>query len=283
MKVYLATPYGWCSGVKKSISLAKKALEVSGEVYTLGALVHNPKVIEKLSKEGIKVLPPNEKPQKKVLIVRAHGLPQKDIEFYKSLGNEILDATCPLVKKVQILAEFLKKNKYRVIIIGEKSHPEVVGILSYTDNEGIVVENLEDAKNIETYPKIGIIFQTTQSFDDAISKLNSIMRKGREVRIFNTICPETIERQEKAKKLVEMVDIALVLGGKNSANTRRLYNILVERVSTYYIEKIDDIEINWFEEDKKVGIITGTSTPEDFVKEVLELLKKHYPLEINLV
>lgn len=283
MKVYLATPYGWCSGVKKSISLAEKALELKGEVYTIGALVHNPKVIEELSKKGIKTLKESDTPKNKILIVRAHGLPQKDIEFYRNLGNEIYDATCPLVKKVQILAEYLYKNKYKVVIIGEKSHPEVIGILSYTNDSGIVIERIEDINNIGYYPKIGIIFQTTQSFDEAMPKIVSLISRGREVRIFNTICPETIERQNKAKKLSEMVDVALVLGGKNSANTRRLYNILKEKVKTYHVEKIDEININWFNNEERVGIITGTSTPESFVEEVLQLLKRYYLLEINLV
>lgn len=283
MKVYLATPYGWCSGVKKSISLAEKALELKGEVYTIGALVHNPKVIEELSKKGIKTLKESDTPKNKILIVRAHGLPQKDIEFYRNLGNEIYDATCPLVKKVQILAEYLYKNKYKVVIIGEKSHPEVIGILSYTNDSGIVIERIEDINNIGHHPKIGIIFQTTQSFDEAMPKIVSLISRGREVRIFNTICPETIERQNKAKKLSEMVDVALVLGGKNSANTRRLYNILKEKVKTYHVEKIDEININWFNNEERVGIITGTSTPESFVEEVLQLLKRYYLLEINLV
>lgn len=283
MRVYLATPYGWCSGVKRSISLAEKALELKGEVYTIGALVHNPKVIEELSKKGIKVLKNEDIPKNKILIVRAHGLPQKDIEFYKSLGNEIYDATCPLVKKVQILAEYLNKNKYKVVIIGEKTHPEVIGILSYTKGNGVVVEKMEDIDNVEFHSKIGIIFQTTQSFDEAIPKLMSLFSKGKEVRIFNTICPETLERQDKAKKLSEMVDTALVLGGKNSANTRRLYNILEKNVKTFYVEKIEDIDINWFNNEVSVGIITGTSTPDSFVEEVLQLLKNYYLLEINLV
>ena len=283
MKVYIATSYGFCSGVKKSISLAEKILSLKGEVYTLGALVHNPKVIEELSKKGIKVLGKDEIVEGKALIVRAHGLPQRDIDFYKSLGNEIYDATCPLVKKVQVLAEYLKNNKYKVIIIGEKNHPEVIGILSYTDNQGIVIEYESDIEKVEYYPKIGIVFQTTQSFDNAIQKVNLIMNKGKEIRIFNTICPETIERQEKAKKLSKIVDVALVLGGKNSANTRRLYITLSLKVPTYHIENLEEIDKNWFKEDSKVGIITGTSTPNNFVEEVLALLKSLYPLEIHLV
>ncbi|MCX7721028.1 MAG: 4-hydroxy-3-methylbut-2-enyl diphosphate reductase [Dictyoglomus thermophilum] len=283
MILYIATPYGFCSGVKKSISLAEKVLSNEGEVYTLGALVHNPKVIEELSKKGIKILEKNGFVEGKALIVRAHGLPQRDIEFYRTLGNKVYDATCPLVKKVQILAEYLHKNKYKVVIIGEKNHPEVIGILSYTDDQGIVVENEDDIKKIENYPKIGIVFQTTQSFDNALQKVNLIMEKGKEIRIFNTICPETIERQEKAKKMSEMVDLALVLGGKNSANTRRLYITLSKRIPTYHIENIEEIDKSWFKEDDKVGIITGTSTPNDFVEEVVELLKSLYPLEIHLV
>jgi 4-hydroxy-3-methylbut-2-enyl diphosphate reductase len=283
MRVYLVTPYGWCSGVKKSISLAEKVLQTKGEVYTLGALVHNPKVIEDLEKKGIKIWNKELAPEGKRLIVRAHGLPYKEVEKYKELGNEIFDATCPLVKRVQKLAEFLRKNGYKVVIIGEKKHPEVIGIMSYAEEKGIVIENINDAMRVESYPKIGIVIQTTQSWEEVEDIIKLLLTKGKEVRIFNTICPEVQKRQEKAKMLSEIVELALVLGGRNSANTRRLYNILAKDVPTYHIENLEDIDLEWFKNKQKIGIITGTSTPDFFVEEVLRLLETHHPLEIHLV
>uniref|UniRef100_A0A7C3MJ50 4-hydroxy-3-methylbut-2-enyl diphosphate reductase n=1 Tax=Dictyoglomus thermophilum TaxID=14 RepID=A0A7C3MJ50_DICTH len=283
MKVYLVTPYGWCSGVKKSISLAEKILQTKGEVYTLGALVHNPKVIEDLERKGIKIWNNKSIPEGKKLIVRAHGLPYKEVEKYKEYGNEIYDATCPLVKKVQKLAEFLKKNGYKVLIVGEKKHPEVIGIMSYAEEKGIVIENINDAIMVESFPKIGIVIQTTQSWEEVEEIIKLILTKGKEIRIFNTICPEVEKRQEKAKILSEMVELVLVLGGRNSANTRRLYNILVKSVPTYHIENLEEIDMEWFDNKQKIGIITGTSTPDAFVEEVLKLLETHHPLEIHLV
>jgi len=283
MRVYLVTPYGWCSGVKKSISLAEKVLQTKGEVYTLGALVHNPKVIEDLEKKGIKIWNKELAPEGKRLIIRAHGLPYKEVEKYKELGNEIFDATCPLVKRVQKLAEFLRKNGYIVVIIGEKKHPEVIGIMSYAEEKGIVIENIKDAMRVESYPKIGIVIQTTQSWEEVEDIIKLLLTKGKEVRIFNTICPEVQKRQEKAKMLSEIVELALVLGGRNSANTRRLYNILAKNVPTYHIENLEDIDLEWFKNKQKIGIITGTSTPDFFVEEVLRLLETHHPLEIHLV
>ncbi|HOJ92680.1 MAG TPA: 4-hydroxy-3-methylbut-2-enyl diphosphate reductase [Dictyoglomaceae bacterium] len=283
MNIFIVEPYGWCSGVKKSIALAEEILSKKGEVYTLGALVHNPQVIKELAEKGIKMWDSNETPYNKRLIVRAHGLPQEDIEKHKLNNNEVFDATCPLVKKVQKLAEFLTKNGYKVIIIGERQHPEVIGIMSYTQGKGCVVEDIEDAEYVKSYPNIGIVFQTTQSWEGVQEILKIILGKGKEIRIFNTICPETEERQNKAKTLSEMVDIALVLGGKNSANTRRLYEILQKKVISYYVERVEEIKKDWFEGKNNVGIITGTSTPNSFVEEVLKVLREWYPLEIHLV
>lgn len=280
MKTLLITPIGFCSGVKRSINLAEKIKKEKEEVFTLGALVHNPRVIEELALRNIKMWNSEEKPRNKVLLIRAHGLPREEIEEYKILGNEIFDATCPLVKKVQILSEFLVKNGYRVIILGEENHPEVKGILSYTNGRGFVVQKSEDLENIEDFPKIGIVFQTTQNWKEVKKLIDKILDKGKEIRIFNTICPEVEERQKKLENISKELDIILVLGGKNSANTKRLFQIAKNYTKAYQIENIDELDKNWFEEEDKVGIISGTSTPDSFIDDVLKRLKEWFPLEI---
>ncbi|MGB9856688.1 MAG: 4-hydroxy-3-methylbut-2-enyl diphosphate reductase [Dictyoglomaceae bacterium] len=280
MKIFLIQPLGFCSGVRRSINLAREIRTKRKEVFTLGFLVHNPRVIEKLSLENIKIWNFEEKPRNKVLLVRAHGLPWERIEEYKKLGNEVFDATCPLVKKVQKLAEFLSKNGYRVIIIGEENHPEVQGILSYTYGKGYVIQKIEDIDNIKNFPKIGVVSQTTQNWEEVKEMINKILDKGKEVRIFKTICPEVEERQKKLNDVSKKVDVMLVLGGKNSANTQRLFQIAKNYTKTYHLENIEEMNKEWFKKEDNVGIISGTSTPDSFIFDVIERLKEWFPLEI---
>ncbi|MEN2984228.1 MAG: 4-hydroxy-3-methylbut-2-enyl diphosphate reductase [Dictyoglomaceae bacterium] len=283
MKIFLITPIGFCSGVRKSIDLAMRIRIEKEEVFTLGTLVHNPKVIEELAFKNIKLWNSKEKPRNKVLIIRAHGLPKEEVEEYRNLGNEIFDATCSLVKRVQILSEFLTKNGYKVIIIGEENHPEVKGILSYTNGKGIVIQKIEDLDKIEKFPRIGVVSQTTQNWEDVKKIIDKILDKGKEIRIFNTICPEVEERQRKLDYLSKDLDTILVLGGKNSANTKRLFQIAKKYKRAYHIENIEELEKKWFKEEDKIGIISGTSTPDSFINDVVERLREWFPLEIYYI
>ncbi|PMQ02281.1 MAG: 4-hydroxy-3-methylbut-2-enyl diphosphate reductase [Dictyoglomus sp. NZ13-RE01] len=281
MIVYVIKPFGFCSGVRRSINLALDIKKNRDEVYTLGALVHNPKVIEELERENIKLWSSQEKPKNKTLLIRAHGLPWYEVEEYKSLGNEIFDATCPLVKKVQKIVEFLVNNKYSVIIIGEKKHPEVKGILSYAKGNGFVVQNKDDLDIVKNLRRVGIVSQTTQNWEEVKELIYYILDFPKEIRIFNTICPEVEERQKKAEEISKEVHVMLVLGGKNSANTKRLFQISSKNTTTYHIENVEELRKDWFDNNKVVGIISGTSTPDDIIKEVIERLREWYPLEIS--
>ncbi len=283
MKILLISPIGFCSGVRRSINLALKIKKEKEEVYTLGALVHNPKVIEELALKNIKIWNSEDKPRNKVLLIRAHGLPREEVEEYKNLKNEIFDATCPLVKRVQILSEFLAKNGYKVIIIGEENHPEVRGILSYTNGKGLVIQRIEDLKKLRNFPKIGIVSQTTQNWEDVKRIIDKILDKAKEIRIFNTICPEVEERQRKLEHFSKELDIILVLGGKNSANTKSLFQIANKYTRAYQVEKIQELEKDWFNEEDKVGLVSGTSTPNTFIGDIIKRLKEWFPLEISCV
>ncbi|MCX7845532.1 MAG: 4-hydroxy-3-methylbut-2-enyl diphosphate reductase [Dictyoglomaceae bacterium] len=283
MKIFLIYPIGFCSGVRRSINLAVNIKKRKEEVYTLGALVHNPKVIEELSLKNIKIWNSEEKPKNKVLLIRAHGLPKEEVEEYKKLGNEIFDATCPLVKKVQILSQFLTKNGYKVIIIGDENHPEIKGILSYTNGKGIVIQNIKDLEKIKDFSKIGIVSQTTQNLEEVKKIIDKILDKGKEIRIFNTICPEVEERQKKLEYFSKELDIILVLGGKNSANTKRLFQIAKKYTRAYHIENIEELEKSWLKEEDKVGIISGTSTPDFFIDNLMKRLREWFPLEISYI
>jgi 4-hydroxy-3-methylbut-2-enyl diphosphate reductase len=280
MKVFIIQPFGFCSGVRRSINLAKEIKSKREEVFTLGALVHNPQIIQELNNENIKIWNSKENPKNKTLLIRAHGLPWNEIENYRKLGNEIFDATCPRVKRGQKLADYLNKNGYRVIIVGEAEHPEIKGILSYA-NGGIVVQGIEDIEKISEFSKIGIISQTTQDWEEVKNIIIKILDKGKEIRIFKTICPEVEERQKKTKEISKKMDITLILGGRNSANTRRLFQMAKENSNAYLLEDISELNREWFKDDQMIGIISGTSTPEKFVFDVIERLKEWFPLEIS--
>lgn len=283
MKILLISPIGFCSGVRRSINLALEIKKEKEEVYTLGALVHNPKVIEELVLKNIKIWNSEDKPRNRVLLIRAHGLPREEVEEYKNLGNEIFDATCPLVKRVQILSEFLAKNGYNTIIIGEENHPEVKGILSYTNGKGLVIQRIEDLKKLKSFPKVGIVSQTTQNWKDVKKIIDKILDEAKEIRVFNTICPEVEERQRKLEYFSKELDIILVLGGKNSANTKSLFQIANKYTRAYQIEKIQELEKDWFNKEDKVGLVSGTSTPNTFIRDVIKGLKEWFPLEISYV
>lgn len=283
MKILLISPIGFCSGVRRSINLALEIKKGKEEVYTLGALVHNPKVIEELVLKNIKIWNSEDKPRNRVLLIRAHGLPREEVEEYKNLGNEIFDATCPLVKRVQILSEFLAKNGYNIIIIGEENHPEVKGILSYTRGKGLVIQRIEDLKKLKSFPKVGIVSQTTQNWEDVKKIIDKILDEAKEIRVFNTICPEVEERQRKLEYFSKELDIILVLGGKNSANTKSLFQIANKYTRAYQVEKIQELEKDWFNKEDKVGLVSGTSTPNTFIRDVIKGLKEWFPLEISYV
>ncbi len=187
----------------------------------------------------------------------------------------VVDATCPFVKKAQKRASHLIEEGYQVLILGERNHPEVVGIIAYSKGQGIVVENLDDLENVEITSKVGLVTQTTQSNEKLQQIANYLIPRVMELKIFNTICHATFERQEAAKKLAAKVDLMLVVGGKNSANTNRLAQICKETgATTYHIETAAEIKSDWLHPNIYVGITAGASTPKVILDDVIDFLQE---------
>ena len=269
MKVIVAKTAGFCFGVKRAIDIAFKiARERRKGVYTLGPIIHNPQVVEKLKEEGIVPIE-NVKTEKDItaLIIRTHGIPLDLSKEIASTGCEIIDATCPFVKKAQYYAKLLNEEGYQVVILGEKNHPEVQSLMSYTDNHAIVVS--AEAPFPKLKNKVGIVVQTTQPLEALKKVFSGVIRQTKEIKVYNTICNSTALRLKETETMAHKVDVMFVVGGKNSANTTQL-TLLCRSLSvpTYHIETSSEIKTEWIRRAKNIGITAGASTPKWIIQEV---------------
>jgi 4-hydroxy-3-methylbut-2-enyl diphosphate reductase len=275
MKIFLADKAGFCFGVKRAINTAYEAAG-KGHVYCLGPLIHNPQEVERLRKAGIETvtdfstLKPGDS-----LIIRSHGVPPHVLTQARDMGLTIIDLTCPFVGKAQRDAEVLQKEGYQVVVVGEKKHPEVQSILGYAGEDAIVVETGEDIEGLKLRARLGVVAQTTQSYSNFSEIVLKLLRLSKELKVFNTICSSTKERQNAASVLASQVDVMLVVGGRNSANTSRLATLCrQEGKPTYHIEVAEEIQAKWLEGIRTIGVTAGASTPDWVVDGVLARLKQ---------
>ncbi|MDD5086124.1 MAG: 4-hydroxy-3-methylbut-2-enyl diphosphate reductase [Candidatus Nanoarchaeia archaeon] len=262
MKVICAENMGFCSGVKRAVDMALK----QKDAFVLGQLIHNPQVVEMLDKKGIKEISSVDDIEKGSLIITAHGTTKSNVEKAKIKGLKIIDTTCPLVKKVQDLAKEFSSKGYDIILFGDKGHSEVKGIVSNAENI-IVISSKEDAKNVFV-KKACLLSQTTQSIEK-FNEISKVLKSNvNELKIINTICNATKKRQDSAMNIAKKVDIMIVIGGYNSANTKRLNEICSKITETKHIETTREIKKEWFQGKKSVGITAGASTPDFVIKEI---------------
>jgi len=275
MEVILAKQAGFCFGVKRATQMAFEAAGKDHKTYTLGPIIHSPQVVGKLASLGIRALDSLEDIEDGTIIIRSHGVEQRDINEAKRKDLNIVDATCPFVKKAQEHVKSLSEAGYGVVVVGDADHPEVQGIVSYGKENVFVVASGEDVKKLPKMNKIGVVAQTTQSFENLKNIVCECLQRGGEIRVYNTICDATAVRQEEAKELAGQVDCMLVIGGFNSANTRRLLEVCAEfQPCTYHIETAAEIDTSWFKDVEKVGITAGASTPKWIIDEVVNKIGK---------
>jgi 4-hydroxy-3-methylbut-2-enyl diphosphate reductase len=274
MKIFLADKAGFCFGVKRAINTAFAAAG-KGRVSCLGPLIHNPQEVERLRRSGVEtvddfsVLKPGDS-----LIIRSHGVSPRVLTEARDRGLTIIDLTCPFVGKAQRDAEALQKEGYQVVVVGEKKHPEVQSILGYAGENAVVVETAEDVADASLQDRLGVVAQTTQSYSNFSEIVLKLLRLSKELKVFNTICSSTKERQEAARVLASQVDVMLVVGGRNSANTSRLATLCrQEGKPTYHIELEDEIRSEWLQGVDTVGVTAGASTPDWVVDGVLKKLQ----------
>jgi len=279
LKIILSQKMGFCFGVKKSVNLAKDTIKKrKNDVYMLGSIINNPQVIEYFKKRGAKIVNNlGEVPEESVIITRAHGISPLLLHQAYQKRLSVIDTTCPYVKKVQEIVDYLYKNDYFIVIFGDKKHPEILSVLDLIQNNALVVNSFYEIEKIKQQKKIGFISQTTKNIYDFKKLLPALLNKTEELRIFNTICKATIERQNSTLELAKKVDVMIVIGGKESANTSRLAEICKKQgVKTYHIETENQIKYEWFHPDDRVGITSGASTPNWVTNKVINKLKKEY-------
>ncbi len=275
MEILVAKSAGFCYGVKRAIKMAKSTLvDKKVNCYSLGPIIHNPIVVRDLEKEGLKVVEHVEDVKKGVLVIRSHGISKEENNYLKDSPEiSVIDTTCPFVTKSRKYLNNLLKEGYEIFFLGDKDHPEVKGLLSYIDNKAFVFKDPSEIK-LRSFKKVGLISQTTQRFELLKKAADKILKHAEELRIFNTICKTTSVRQKEAQMLAKKVDLMLILGGKNSANTKKLYEICkLTLEKSYHIESVGDIKMEWFEGVERVGITAGASTPKEHITEVINFLK----------
>ena len=274
MKIILAQQAGFCFGVKRATQMAFEAADKGGKTFTLGPIIHSPQVVQKLEEMGVGVLKSISELDNGVIIIRSHGVASGELDAAVRKNLEIVDATCPFVKKAQEHVKRLSETGYDVVVVGDEDHPEVQGIVSYAKGKVYVVGSGEEAAKLGKMGKIGVVAQTTQSFENLKSVVLECLMKGSEIRVFNTICDATAVRQEEAKELAKKVDCMVVIGGYNSANTKRLAEVCSElQPKTYHIETAQQLDHRWFKGVETVGVTAGASTPKWLIDEVIERIE----------
>ena len=280
MQVFLAENAGFCWGVKRVVNLTNEIIDKGQKtIFTYGPLIHNQSVIERLTKKGVCVLPENFSDKiddNAVVIIRAHGIPPEEKEKLRKTDVKIVDGTCPHVVKIQKEVKKAYESNRAVIILGDKGHAEVVGLMGFCPENCFVVSNETDLKKIHSTLPVTVVAQSTLDEEtyDKISKL--IKNKFKEEKIIDTRCDATTRRQEDAINLCKKVDMVIVIGGRNSANTNRLAKICNdENVITLHIETAKELESVDFTGIEKIGITAGASTPDWIIEEVVETVKQN--------
>ncbi len=274
MEVILARENGFCFGVKKAVEVTEAAAERGGRVYNLGQVVHNPIISERLKERGVEVIQKVDEAESGTVVIRAHGVAPAVRAAIEDRGLTCIDATCSLVLRAQRFTKQLADEGYRVIILGTPTHPEVVGLRGFAGDDCLVVETKEEWEKLPRLKRAGVVSQSTQppwAFSDLVAHVTAI---AQETKVFNTVCPVTIKRQDAAEHLAQEVDTIVVVGGKNSANTRELANLVRMNGGTaYHIEDESELEAAWFAGTDRVGLIGGTSTPMETLLAVKDRLQ----------
>ncbi len=273
MEIRLAKSYGFCFGVKRAIKIA----EESPNSTTIGPLIHNNEEINRLKNsfnvDTIKDY--TEAKDIKKAIIRTHGITKEGFKTLREKDVNIIDATCPFVSKPQNICEEMSKKGYQVVMFGDINHPEVKGVISYAQGDVAVVLDVDELKDIKLHSKVAVISQTTRKFEDYTKIVNYIIPKVKETRVFNTICNATFENQEAVRELSRECDIVIIVGGKNSSNTKQLYTIAKSNCfESYLIENENELKKEWFLDKKICGISAGASTPDWIIHKVVEKIKE---------
>jgi (E)-4-hydroxy-3-methyl-but-2-enyl pyrophosphate reductase len=277
MEIVLAESLGFCMGVKRVVDMAYRALDKANSlpVVTLGPLIHNSQEIARLAKDGIAVADELTMPANGTVIIRAHGVAPQAYDELKARGLKIMDGTCPYVHYSQRKAAELYREGYTVIVVGDKNHPEIIGILGYINNDAFVVKTVEEVQHLPQLDRIGTIAQTTISPKKYSAIIDALRQKARELKVCETICDATEENQRAIRDLSGEVDLLYVIGGRHSANSNKLVETAREKCPrTMLIETADEINPEDLRGASRIGVGAGASTPDWMIQQVVERLRE---------
>ena len=274
MKILVAKSAGYCFGVRDAVKIAYETSKNVGDVYMLGTIVHNERVVDDLSKSGAKVVNDLELvPKDKPILFRAHGTAPEVWDKAKEKNMNVVDATCPLVIEIHEEIKKLESEGRRTIIIGDHGHDEVEGIAAQV-KKPIIIANKEEALALKKMKRAGIVSQSTQMIENVQEIVNILMRKVYDLRFVNTICYPTRRNHEQIKELAEKSDVMIVIGSFTSANSKRLTQLALQRnKKSYQVTKASELKESWLEGSEVIGVSAGASTPDETIKEVVDELK----------
>ena len=277
MQVELAKSAGFCFGVQRAVDTVYKQIDENKteKIYTYGPIIHNEEVIKDMKKKGVEVIPSEEELaniKSGIVIIRSHGVPKRICDLLDRNGVKYVDATCPFVKKIHRIVEEKSAKGYHILIVGNREHPEVMGIEGWASGPVTIIQTEEEAKEFELESenaKVCVVAQTTFNYNKFKDLVEIISEKGYDISVLNTICNATKERQEEASAIAKRVDAMIVIGDKRSSNTQKLFEICSNACAdTYYIQTLGDLNVNQLRSVETVGITAGASTPNKIIEEV---------------
>ncbi|MFQ5809007.1 MAG: 4-hydroxy-3-methylbut-2-enyl diphosphate reductase [Armatimonadota bacterium] len=281
MKITVAEEPAFCFGVRRALRMVRKTLDLGREVLSLGPLIHNPQVVGELEELGLRVVSDVSEAASGTVVIRTHGAPPDVLAEAQSKGLEVIDATCPFVKRAQRAAAEMQEQGCTVIVLGERDHPETIAILAHTDGEALVAESVADAKRAlaaldrRARQRLGLVAQTTQPAERFAALAAALLPLCDELRAANTVCDSTERRQAAASALAQQADVMIVVGGLESANTRRLAEICRSHTpATHHIQTADEVQREWLRGAEHVGVTGGASTPPEAIEAVRKRLEE---------
>ncbi len=282
MEVILAKSAGFCFGVKRAVEKVYEQLDAGKKIYTYGPIIHNEEVVKDLASKGVEVIESEEELsalKEGTVVVRSHGVPRRIYDLIERNGLECIDATCPFVKRIHNIVEKESREGKQIVIIGNPGHPEVEGIMGWSDTPAIVAESAPEAENsgADRHKSLCIVSQTTFNYNKFQELVEIFQKKGYNVNVVNTICNATEERQTQARDIAARVDAMIVIGGRHSSNTRKLYEICCEKCeATYFIQTLEDLHLELPKTAALVGITAGASTPNNIIEEVQNYVRINF-------
>jgi 4-hydroxy-3-methylbut-2-enyl diphosphate reductase len=276
MKITRARSAGFCFGVRRAINISLATAKLKNPIYMLGDIVHNENVVKEIEKNGIRKIKRLSKGKGKTLLIRAHGTSRKVLRKAKALGYKIVDATCPMVKEIHKIAKSLENNGRQVIIVGDKRHDEVRGIIGQLSSKAIVIDRPEkiNLAAIKRIKRAGVIVQSTQNLENVLKIVALLKTRVKDLDFRNTICQPTKTKQDEMKSMPLENDLMIIIGSRASANTKRIYEISKSlNKNSYWVNSAGEINKNWLAEAKSIGVTAGASTPESTIQEVIQKIK----------